>query len=325
MKGADGVTFSDYDIIGTFNSDAPWWFKDDPPIKSGLYDLEHVMNHEFTHGLGISTSWRDPFGRKTPIGLTPELLLDTRDIVSNMSTGAPPGFYESVFDRYLFDIKSGKSLSNYTDILNTNFNVSGIASDFLGISAKKAADSSFNDTSAINTLQTQAADEFNRTTAAVQAAAYILNRSQGNPRNLAYIPPNSNLSTIVDRNGSDPDSGKIFIETNVFSKARISMYSPGSSLSHISIDAYKNTPDFLMVWSYNGGISLTEEMKYHGQDLPYGPRLQAILRSMGYKLFEVRLAYDKESGSTNGAVSRGISSSTATLAAVAVAAYTLLV
>ncbi|KAI8874274.1 hypothetical protein GQ42DRAFT_159941 [Ramicandelaber brevisporus] len=319
LKGADGVTFTDYDIIGTFNSDAPWWFKDDPPIKSGLYDLEHVMNHEFTHGLGISTSWRDPFGLDTPIGLTPELLLDTKDVTSNMSTGAPPGFYESAFDRYLFDIKSGKSLSNYADTLNSNFDVPELAKAFSGISNMKKANSSFDDTSAIRTLQLQAADKFNQSTAAIQAASYILERSQGNPRNLAYIPPSDMFNTLlVDPKGSDPDSSKIFIETG------LNPYSPGSSLSHISIRAYESTYDFLMVWSYNGGISLTEEMKYRGQDLPYGPRLQAILRSMGYELFEVRLAYDKESGSTNSAMSRGVSSSTAALAAVAVAAYTLL-
>ncbi|CAG8653260.1 8437_t:CDS:2, partial [Acaulospora morrowiae] len=72
--------FNKYDILAEFTTTAKWFFKEDVNIQKDQYDLEYIITHEFIHGLGFITGWRDT---------------DPNKMITYT------GFSEMAFDRYM--------------------------------------------------------------------------------------------------------------------------------------------------------------------------------------------------------------------------------
>ncbi|KXN72636.1 hypothetical protein CONCODRAFT_4493 [Conidiobolus coronatus NRRL 28638] len=94
----------------------------------------------------------------------------------------------------------------------------------------------------------------------------------------------TNLLTLAVKENSlalnlNTTSGPLFLETG------LTPFQPSSSISHVDIDKYKNSNEFLMQWEINSGISLADSMKKIGgqwNTAPYGPNLIQFLGNMGY-------------------------------------------
>lgn len=59
-------------------------------------------------------------------------------------------------------------------------------------------------------------------------------------------------------------------------------FQPGSSISHVDYSEYTDTPDFLMRFMQDRGLSLDEAVKRGGGKSPMGPLLLKIFEEMGY-------------------------------------------
>ncbi|CAG8459004.1 6260_t:CDS:2 [Racocetra fulgida] len=89
----------------------------DGKIKQGQNDFEYIVTHEFIHGLGFGSSWRNYFSADilTPLPVTSGQRLS--------------GFVESKFDRYMFVKQNGTfvpmtSLTKQFNSLFTNSSIS---------------------------------------------------------------------------------------------------------------------------------------------------------------------------------------------------------
>ncbi|CAG8820222.1 21155_t:CDS:2, partial [Racocetra persica] len=109
--------YGPYDILANFNSQANMFFRGDGKIKQGQNDFEYIITHEFIHGLGFGSSWRNYFSADilTPLPVTDGLRLS--------------GFMESEFDRYMFVKQNGTfvpitSLTKQFNSLFTNSSIS---------------------------------------------------------------------------------------------------------------------------------------------------------------------------------------------------------
>ena len=63
-------------------------------------------------------------------------------------------------------------------------------------------------------------------------------------------------------------------------------FQPGSSISHVSLAHYSHTPDFLMRFMQDRGLSLEEAVKQGGGTGPIGPLLMRIFEEIGYSTVE---------------------------------------
>lgn len=66
----------------------------------------------------------------------------------------------------------------------------------------------------------------------------------------------------------------------------LSPYSTGSSLCHVDQSIYLNSSDYLMVYTANRGIGITELNQIY-PDGPFGPRLKTVMGALGYNIKEV--------------------------------------
>ncbi|CAG8623439.1 5299_t:CDS:2 [Acaulospora morrowiae] len=91
--------FSTYDITALFSSTADVFFKEDVTIQTNQYDFEYIVTHEYIHGLGFISYWREWFVPDFP-DLTPypEFLVDNTDPSKPITY---TGFTETAFDRYM--------------------------------------------------------------------------------------------------------------------------------------------------------------------------------------------------------------------------------
>jgi hypothetical protein len=111
--------FRKNEIMGMFNSDANYWFEGDPlPIPNGQVDILYVILHELIHGLGFSTAWNNNAGIQgalTPV-IGPSFITSTPEGFPLITANGQ--FFESIFDKYIVLLPSGKPLTSITDELN---------------------------------------------------------------------------------------------------------------------------------------------------------------------------------------------------------------
>ncbi|KAK9710617.1 hypothetical protein K7432_008321 [Basidiobolus ranarum] len=88
------------------------------------------------------------------------------------------------------------------------------------------------------------------------------------PQSLAFVPRNATMN--------EP----IILETS------LSPYIPGSSISHFDFRKFTNSPDFLMRFMEDRGVSLEEDVIRGGNYVggPIGPQLTSILETLGYTI-----------------------------------------
>ncbi|CAG8521099.1 7260_t:CDS:2 [Acaulospora colombiana] len=107
MQLPNHPSFGPYDITAFFNTQANMFFQGDSTIQSDQFDFEYIVTHEFIHGLGFASSWRN-YLTDTPILLTP--LPDfLNDVTSDNSPVDFTGFDELAFDRYMQLTEPGKA------------------------------------------------------------------------------------------------------------------------------------------------------------------------------------------------------------------------
>src|SRR2546421_4767552 len=88
-----------------------YWFDGDPlPMLGTQADMLYVVLHELIHGLGFINSWNDYFSIQA---LTPAV--GPKPTPTPGQTGQ---FIESIFDKYLVLLPSGKPVTTLTDELN---------------------------------------------------------------------------------------------------------------------------------------------------------------------------------------------------------------
>ncbi|RCI05098.1 hypothetical protein CU098_005077, partial [Rhizopus stolonifer] len=82
-----------------------------------------------------------------------------------------------------------------------------------------------------------------------------------------------------------PGSLGVFVsseEAPVILETELQPYQPGSSISHVAFKEYTNTPEFLMRYMQDRGLSLSSAVERGGGNGPIGPLLLRILEHMGY-------------------------------------------
>lgn len=73
-----------------------------------------------------------------------------------------------------------------------------------------------------------------------------------------------------------PDLDPIVLET------ALQPFQPGSSISHVDYATYTKSPDFLMRFMQDRGLTLAEAIKQGGGDGPIGPLLLSVFEELGY-------------------------------------------
>ncbi|KAL0092509.1 hypothetical protein J3Q64DRAFT_1654054, partial [Phycomyces blakesleeanus] len=58
----------------------------------------------------------------------------------------------------------------------------------------------------------------------------------------------------------------------------------GSSISHVDYNSYTDTPDFLMRYMQDRGVTMTDMVLKGGGDSPLGPKLLRIMEQIGYTI-----------------------------------------
>ncbi|CAG8455196.1 13398_t:CDS:2, partial [Acaulospora morrowiae] len=118
------LTYDQFDIFVSFNSDKSFWFQGDPPMRSDQYDFLYLMLHEIHHGLGFSSAWDTYYDYRI---LTP---LPAIDPINGGGYGLytkDPGnndkikFYELAFDKYMILLSNGTKTSTITNKINEFF------------------------------------------------------------------------------------------------------------------------------------------------------------------------------------------------------------
>jgi hypothetical protein len=88
------------------------------------------------------------------------------------------------------------------------------------------------------------------------------------------------LSTEPGSLGIDLEDETIILETS------LKPFQPGSSISHVSYANYTHTPDFLMRFMQDRGLTLEEAVRRGGGERPIGPLLLRIFEEIGYSTTE---------------------------------------
>ncbi|RGB43135.1 hypothetical protein C1646_782275 [Rhizophagus diaphanus] len=110
--------FKKNEILAMFNSNASYWFEGDPlPMPKRRVDILYVVVHELIHGLGFSTAWNNNVGEALIPLIGPSFTMPT-STPEGFPIAANGQFLESIFDKYIVLLPSGKPLTSITDELN---------------------------------------------------------------------------------------------------------------------------------------------------------------------------------------------------------------
>lgn len=254
------LNYDTYDITAQFNSKIDFWFANDPPIMPGQIDFEFLVLHELMHGLGFISLWRDYFERKilTPCPLTPAS--SNKDMAAN-ERYVFQGFIESAFDRHIIDKTLGTRLSVYTARLDQFSHGPGTV--FL-------------------TLRSFL-DEFLLSSQA--RTALRLYRLATTPGAMAFIPN-------ITSSSNQADSARVLTPNRFLLETSILKYRIGSTITHFDYNTFTDTPDFLMRWIVDDGITLNSAVyKSNHATMPaigtehdgIGPAVLRVLESLGYR------------------------------------------
>ena len=109
-------------------------------------------------------------------------------------------------------------------------------------------------------------------------------------RSLVFSPDFS-LAFSMDRLATTPgtlgvalldDQGRV--DDVVVLETSLKPFQPGSSISHVDYATYTNSPDFLMRFMQDRGVTLAESVLRSGGQGPIGPKLMRILQQLGYAI-----------------------------------------
>jgi hypothetical protein len=179
-------------------------------------------------------------------------------IIGQISTGSGSSraqFVEFVFDKSIVLLPSGQPISSLADQLNQfQINAEGNEQDFIN---------SFSQSPQFSIAQ----DMYSK--AQVHGTMGFVLSSK--------IQPNTQLS---------PDQ----IQNDIFLlETSLVPFQPSSSIGHVDFQTYKNTSDFLMMYTYPPGRTLNDMMSAAGSTKttgPVGPKLRQLLGILGYDIKE---------------------------------------
>jgi hypothetical protein len=89
----------------------------------------------------------------------------------------------------------------------------------------------------------------------------------------------------MDRLATTPGTLGIEIsleEEPIVLETSLKPFQPGSSLSHVAYEKYTRTPDFLMRFMQDRGLTLADAVKRGGGESPIGPLLLRVLEEIGF-------------------------------------------
>jgi hypothetical protein len=245
LKTSENLDFSQFDILADFNADVNYHFSDGSPVQSDQVDLEFVVIHELTHGLGFQSGWIQwssiyPSMNIPSTLLAPSLTFLTRNNIISSTSQVFAWQYLSIFDLNLVSVNGPiqKPVNNVEALYKFNTNggtFSNFVSKFLASGEPVA----------------------------MARSVYQTMTSKGLQMKL------SNNETLI------------LYTTNV--------YQSGSSVSHVDLQTYSNTPEFLMVPSASMFVGQTLDMlvqrvtNNQTQSMfgPYGPKTLRLLTDMG--------------------------------------------
>ncbi|CAJ0632566.1 3426_t:CDS:2 [Entrophospora sp. SA101] len=234
------------DINAEFNSNYEYWFEDDvTPINQNQTAFVLLTTHELMHGLGFLSLWDNYL---SPTELVPH--------INYIDAPTPPaiifnGFFESIFDRFLIVSESGTPLSSFTAELNT----------FATIGTQFDSSDDF-------MAKFKASPQYAKATEMLKYST--------TPLSLAFLAKGLDFKTIVpDKTAND---SLYYLETSLVP------YKTGSSGSHVSIDLYEKTSEFIMVYLIRPARGVKDAIKDGGNYVggAIGPKLKSVFESMGY-------------------------------------------
>ncbi|KAI8975664.1 hypothetical protein BDF20DRAFT_622875 [Mycotypha africana] len=239
--------FAPYDIQSVFNADAPFWFEEDGlPIAANQADFLFVILHEFMHGLGFYSGWNEYISVQA---LTPDpspFLANQFMTMLNPTTSAihPSQFLESAMDRLMIVSGNKTVTASSSEQRQQHKHISDLTRNLNKIQARTVKE-------LVNSR------EFKE--AAKQMGLYAT--TAGSLQ--LDLPTSKEKKPLTLETGLKP-------------------FQPGSSISHVDYSQYTNSPDFLMRFMQDRGLTLTEALKRGGGDHPIGPLLLNVLEELGY-------------------------------------------
>lgn len=67
-------------------------------------------------------------------------------------------------------------------------------------------------------------------------------------------------------------------------ESNLDPFQPGSSISHVDYEKYGKSPDFLMRFMQDRGVTLQNAMERSGSSSAIGPRLRSVMKALGYQM-----------------------------------------
>ncbi|KAJ3218631.1 hypothetical protein HDU67_004684 [Dinochytrium kinnereticum] len=259
------VTFSSADILAEFNSDYPFHYASaGKPIGPSDIDLEFVIVHELTHGMGYDTAWTDYsiLGKGDPsLALPPS----TRQFLA-------PAFFTQGVSTSSANVVNWQPLTAFD-----SFVIDSATRAYLSASAETIFKSYPSGSKSFPVL--------------------LKDFVQGVATNKAAVDAGANVYSAVTRG----NSSLIFATANSANALQLNTptsYQPGSSISHADFSTYFLTPDFLMIPAVGGwagetldGIIRNVSTGIAAGDLGtlsiggvYGPATTAVLNTLGWAL-----------------------------------------
>lgn len=126
----------------------------------------------------------------------------------------------------------------------------------------------------ITVIQGQRVSEFTRQLNKIEAG------------NLEDLVKDKSFERAKDMNQFATGPGTLGIQLNsqkvVILETSLHPFQPGSSISHVAYSEYAHTPDFLMKFMQDRGLTLKEAVKRSGGSGPIGPLLLSVFEELGY-------------------------------------------
>jgi hypothetical protein len=69
-------------------------------------------------------------------------------------------------------------------------------------------------------------------------------------------------------------------------ESNLEPFQPGSSISHVDYEVYGKSPDFLMRFMQDRGVTLQYAMERSQSSSAIGPRLRSVMKALGYQMNE---------------------------------------
>ncbi|KAJ3125831.1 hypothetical protein HK101_005848, partial [Irineochytrium annulatum] len=233
------LTYNTFDILAEFNSDFDFYASgsSSSPIGQNQTDIEFVIAHELTHGLGLDTSWID-YGA---------LFSDPSLSIRNAPSFLAPSYFAQGASAATLTVTSWQPLTAFDDrirVAQTKTPLSSLAKLIFSSFPSNPADPSTSSSktfpmplpSFLSSLASTASSTLiSACTSAYQAAT-------GNST-LEYAPLRSTGKSLT--------------------LATFPVIQPGSSIAHGDYALYSGTPDFLMIpnagrWN---GVALADVIK----------------------------------------------------------------